>query len=165
MCIRDRDCVEMCCSGNIIKNVKGVTVPNAGGLRGIDVAATLGVVGGDADKALEVLEQITEADIEKTKRLVAEGFCSCTLQEGVENRYIVARVVKGEHFAEVTIINRHTLITRIVKDGEVLYEHKVSEKSPEYVDKSLLNVKDIIAFADEVAIEDVRCLLYTSRCV
>ena len=41
--------VEMSCSGNIIKNVKGVTVPNSGGLKGIDVAATLGVVGGDAD--------------------------------------------------------------------------------------------------------------------
>ena len=27
------------CSGNIIKNVKGVIVPNSGGMRGIDVAA------------------------------------------------------------------------------------------------------------------------------
>ena len=153
------DCIEMCCSGNIIKNVMGVTVPNSGGLRGIDVAATLGVVGGNADKALEVLEQITAEDINKTKKLVAEGFCSCTLQEGVENLYIVARVVKGEHFAEVTIINRHTLITRIVKDGEVLFSHKTSEASPEYVDKSLLNVKDILTFANEVDIEDIREVL------
>lgn len=150
------DSVEMCCSGNIIKNVKGVTVPNSGGLRGIDVAAALGVVGGNADKALEVLEQVTAEDIEKTRKLVSEGFCSCTLQEGVENLYIVARVVKGEHYAEVTIINRHTLITRIEKDGEVLYEHKVSEKSPDYVDKSQLNVHDIITFANEVAMEDIR---------
>ena len=52
--------MEMCCSGNIIKNVKGVTVPNSGGLRGIDVAAVLGVVGGNAKKELEVLEQVTE---------------------------------------------------------------------------------------------------------
>lgn len=150
------DSVEMCCSGNIIKNVKGVTVPNSGGLRGIDVAAALGVVGGNADKALEVLEQVTAEDIEKTRKLVSGGFCSCTLQEGVENLYIVARVVKGEHYAEVTIINRHTLITRIEKDGEVLYEHKVSEKSPDYVDKSQLNVHDIITFANEVAMEDIR---------
>lgn len=38
--------IELCCSGNIIKNVKGVKVPNSNGLKGIDVAATLGVVGG-----------------------------------------------------------------------------------------------------------------------
>lgn len=39
------------CSGNIIKNVKGVIVPNSGGMRGIDVAATLGIVGGDPDRS------------------------------------------------------------------------------------------------------------------
>lgn len=150
------DSVEMCCSGNIIKNVMGVTVPNSGGLKGIDVAATLGIVGGDADRELEVLEGITEADIEKTKQLVADGFCQCKLQEGVENLYIVAKVIKGEHYAEVTIINRHTLITKIVKDGEILFEHKVSEESPDYVDKSLLNVRDILAFANEVNIDDIR---------
>ena len=49
-----------------------------------------------------------------------------------------------------------TLITKIVKDGEILFEHKVSEESPDYVDKSLLNVKDILIFADEVKIDDIR---------
>lgn len=42
--------LSMVCSGNIIKNVKGVTVPNSGGLKGIEIAATLGCVGGDAKK-------------------------------------------------------------------------------------------------------------------
>lgn len=149
------DCIEMCCSGNIIKNVMGVTVPNSGELRGIDVAATLGTVGGDADRELEVLEGITPEDIEKTKELVAAGFCRCTLQEGVENLYIVAKAMSGEHYAEVTIINRHTLITKIVKDGEVLFEHKVSGQASDYADKSLLNVKDILTFANEVRMEDI----------
>lgn len=153
------DHVEMCCSGNIIKNVMGVTVPNSGGLRGIDVAATLGIVGGDAERELEVLEDITEADIEKTKQLVADGFCECRLQEDVENLYIVAKVIKGKHFAEVTIINRHTLITKIVKDDEVIFRHKVSESSPDFVDKSLLNVEDILTFANEVNLDDVRAVL------
>ena len=44
------------CSGNIVKNVMGVTVPNSGGLRGIDVAATLGIVGGNPELELAVLE-------------------------------------------------------------------------------------------------------------
>lgn len=148
--------IEMCCSGNIIKNVKGVTVPNSGGLKGIDVAATLGVVGGDADRELEVLEHILPEHIEKTKELVNAGFCSCSLQEGVENLYIVAKVTCKDHYAEVTIINRHTLITKIVRDGEILFEHAVNEASPDYVDKSLLNVKDILEFANTVNIEDVR---------
>ena len=151
--------MEMCCSGNIIKNVKGVTVPNSGGLKGIDVAAVLGVVGGDAKKELEVLEQVTKEHIQKTRELVAKGFCRCALQEGVENLYIVAKVFAGEHSAEVTIINRHTLITKIVKDGKVIYEHKISESASEKGDKSLLNVRDILNFADTVDLADVEAVI------
>lgn len=151
--------MEMCCSGNIIKNVKGVTVPNSGGLKGIDVAATLGVVGGDSSKELEVLEGVTEDHIRQTEELVKQGFCRCSLQEGVANLYIVAKVFSGEHSAEVTIINRHTLITKIVKDDAVIYEHKISESASEKGDKSLLNVKDILTFADTVKLEDIESVI------
>ena len=51
------------CSGNIVKNVKGAVVPNSDGMKGIDAAATLGVVGGDPERALEVLTTVTPADI------------------------------------------------------------------------------------------------------
>ena len=57
------------------------------------------------------------------------------------------------------MVNRHTLISRIVKDGEVLYQIAAHEDSPEYVDKSVLNVKDILEFADTVKIEDVKDIL------
>lgn len=153
------DHVDMRCSGNIIKNVKGVTVPNSDGMKGIDVAAILGIVGGDASRELEVLESVTKEDLAKTKELAQAGYCSCSIQEDVANLYIVATVRKDDHYAEVTIINRHTYITRIVKDGEVLFETAVSEESRDYVDKSLLNVKDILEFADTVAIEDVKEVL------
>ena len=153
------DHVEMRCSGNIIKNVKGVTVPNSDGQRGIDVAAILGIVGGDASRELEVLESVKPEDVEKTRELAAAGYCTCTLQEDVANLYIVARVCKGSHYAEVTIINRHTYITRIVKDDVILFEAAVSEESSNYVDKSLLNVKDILEFANTVNIDDVREVL------
>ena len=33
------DSLELWCSGNIVKNVKGVIVPNSGGMRGIEAAA------------------------------------------------------------------------------------------------------------------------------
>ena len=49
------DHMDVACSGNIIKNVKSVTVPNSGGMHGIEAAAVLGAVGGDAKSALEVL--------------------------------------------------------------------------------------------------------------
>lgn len=153
------DSIEMRCSGNIIKNVKAVTVPNSGGLKGIEVAATLGVVGGDASKELEVLTTVTKEDQERTRKLIAEGFCTCSLQEDVANLYIVAKVMAGEHSAEVTIINRHTFITKIVKDGVVLMEEAMDEIANENFDKSKLNVKEILEFANTVNVEDVKPVL------
>lgn len=150
------DTIEMFCSGNIIKNVKGVTVPNSDGQKGIDVAAILGVVGGDADKELEVLENVTEKDIQKTRELVEKHICSCSLVDGVANLYITAKVSKDQHYAEVTIINHHTNITKIVKDGEVLLDLPTeAEDEDAGIDKSLLTVKDILDFADTVKIEDI----------
>lgn len=150
------DSIEMKCSGNIIKNVKGVTVPNSGGLKGIDVAAILGAVGGDAAKELEVLASVTEEDIQKTKELTAKNICSCSLVDGVANLYITARVIRGEHYAEVTIEDTHTNITHIEKDGEVLFHKEpASEKEDLSIDKSKLTVKDILDFADQVKIEDI----------
>lgn len=153
------DCMEVCCSGNIIKNVKGVTVPNSGGLRGIEIAATLGVVGGDSEKKLEVLEDVTDAHRELTRKLVGDNFCNCILQEGVENLFIVAKAIKGDSYAKVTIINRHTFITEIEKDGEILYQNTLSEASTTAPDKTLLNIKDIIDFANTVDIADLSEIL------
>ena len=47
-------------SGNIIKNVKSVVVPNTGGLRGIEAAAAAGIAAGDASKVLEVIADVDE---------------------------------------------------------------------------------------------------------
>ena len=64
--------VTVHCSGNIVKNVKGVTVPNSGGLRGINVAAVLGIVGGDPEVDLAVLEGVTDADRAEVRRLLSD---------------------------------------------------------------------------------------------
>ena len=154
------DRIEMNLSGNIIKNVKGVTVPNSGGLKGMEVAAVLGVVGGNADAALEVLESVKPEDIELTKKLVAQGICTCELAEGVANLYVEAKVYKDGHSAEVTILDHHTNIVKVVKDGEVLVDRKSEDENADAgIDKSKLTLRDIIDFANEVKIEDVKEVL------
>ena len=151
--------IRLRCSGNIIKNVRGVAVPNAGGLRGVEAAAILGVVGGDADRALEVLQAVTPRHLELTRQLLEEHFCTCSLQENVANLYIVAEVFSEGHTASVTIINRHTLITRIEKDGRELFrQDPVTQKSDD-TDWSGWSVAAIVEFAETVDISRVRALL------
>ena len=79
------------CSGNIIKNVKGVVVPTTGNLRGVDTSAIIGAVGGNADLKLEVLSEITKEHVDKTRKLLEEDFCTVDLKRNVSNLYIKIR--------------------------------------------------------------------------
>ena len=145
------------CSGNIIKNVKGVVVPKSQGMRGMDAAAALGIVGGDASQELAVLESVKDEDVETVRRLLAQDFCTCKLVEGVENLYILISVSAEVHSAEVEIKDYHNNITKVVKDGAVLYS-KDEQSETENVkkgDKTLLNLKNILEFADCVRMEDI----------
>ena len=157
------DHIKVMCSGNIVKNVKGVTVPNSGGCKGINIAATLGVVGGDASKELAVLETVTDADIAKSKELIAHGFCDCSLIEDVANLYIVVQAIAGKESAEVVVKDYHSNITKIVKNGTILLskeeDYKQDEKAVNTPDKTLLNVKDILEFARNVKSDDVKDIL------
>ena len=140
------------CSGNIVKNVMGVTVPNSGGLKGIDVAAVLGILGGNASRDLEVLQSVTEEHIQEAKRLLELGFCTCSLEQGVENLYILIRLTAGTEEAVVEIRNYHKNITRVEKNGQILFQQERScteiavKDDP---DKALLSISGILEFAND----------------
>ena len=132
------------CSGNIVKNVKGVTVPTSGGLRGIEIAALLGLTGGDADKELAVLTAVTPETRDEARRLMGSGLCSCELIEGVANLYIVVEVAAGDENALVEVVNHHNNITRIEKNGKTLLKK---------------DLKNILQFADEADPADLAPVL------
>jgi len=143
---------EIWCSGNIVKNVKGVTVPNTGGLKGLDAAAIAGIVGGDPDRGLEVLESLgarPEAHAE-IARLRDAGFCPAGLLEGEEGLHIVAKAWAGGSSAEVHLRSTHSNICLIVKDGATLLEKSEELARPQSADEDPLNVRDILEFADSV---------------
>ena len=154
------------CSGNIVKNVMGVTVPNSGGMKGIDVAATLGILGGDASRDLEVLQSVTQEHIDEAKTLLANNFCTCALEQGVENLYILIKLTAAEEEAVVEIRNYHKNITRIEKNGEVMFQQERScteiavKDDP---DKALLNIADILEFAEAPDEETLQLMEYQLR--
>lgn len=151
--------IDVRCSGNIIKNVKGVAVPNAEGMRGVGTAAVLGVVGGVASRELEVLEEVTHDDVVRTKELLdTPGFFTHSLERGVANLYIKATVRRGEHTASVTIVNKHTNITEITHDGRVIFSAEAGE-GPAAVDWSPWSLAAILDFARTVDIAEVRDIL------
>jgi L-cysteine desulfidase len=157
--------VEMVLSGNIVKNVKGVVVPNSGGLKGIEAAALAGVVGGDASRGLEVLESLTAEQLVEVRRLLEAGACSTSLAEGKESLYIEARLFAGSESSVAVIRGTHTGLSFISKNGKTVFEAEAPRKtevaaaSPAGAGNDELNVRDILEFADGVDLSLVHDLL------
>ena len=149
------------CSGNIIKNVKSVVVPNSGGLKGVEVAAILGLLGGDADRELEVLQSVTPEVVERAQALIAQGFCEVELVEGVPNLFIVVEVSGAGHTASVTLRDRHTNVVNVTRDGETIQRDAHDEGDDAYNQEVYrrLSMANICAFAREIDLERVKPLL------
>ncbi len=147
------------CSGNIIKNVKAVIVPTTGDLKGIETSAILGAIGGNPDKELEVLVDVTDEDLRLTRKLLKEKICHVELLEGVSNLQIIVELKAGEDTALAEIAFSHTNIVRLEKNGEVLFQKEKKAENAATTDRSLLNLKDIYEFAQTVKIEEIQALI------
>ena len=145
-------------SGNIIKNVKSVVVPNTGGMKGIPAAAAIGFAVGDAKKKLQVISQVTDRDRSQMQQLLSD--CPITIHpsESEEIFEILVEAYTKETCVRVRIIRFHTNIVLVEKNGQILEEATPeTESSSEEVD--LLTVKDILDFADTADLNDVKEIL------
>ena len=151
------DSVTLYVSGNIVKNVKSVIVPNTNGLKGIEAAAAAGIVAGKAEKILEVIAEVTEEQKEEMKNFLET--CPITVRpaEGDEALDIWMILHKGNDSAVVRISGYHTNIVLVEKNGEVLYKAgEVQAEEHLLADKSLLNIKDIVEFANILDTNEVK---------
>ncbi|WP_459481292.1 L-cysteine desulfidase family protein [Clostridium saccharoperbutylacetonicum] len=157
-CIPEKVIVEV--SGNIIKNVKSVIVPNTNHLKGIEAATAAGIIAGQAEKKLEVISEVTEPEKQIIKEYIDGNTIEVKLADTPFIFDIQMNLFYKDSFVKVRIVNYHTNIVLIEKNGEILYtkEAKVL-KEDGLSDKTLLNVKDIIDFADCVDIEDVKDII------
>ncbi len=154
------DSVLIRVSGNIIKNVKSVVVPNTGGLRGLAAAAAAGIVAGDPDAQLQVISRITPAQhpaiafFLRSVPAIAEESDSGFIFD------IDITLSAGADSARCRIAGFHTNIIRVEKNGQILTDVPYVEAGQNYAtDRSLLTIANIVTFADQVNIDDVKELL------
>jgi len=148
------------CSGNMIKNVRCVTIPNSGGMTGIETACVLGALGGDASKEMEVLESVDDACRARAKEMIANNACIVEYLDSEIPLHFIIELFSENHHAEVEITYSHLNISRLVKDDEVILELEKSEPvSKQLVDQDALTLEKIKQFADEVPLELVSPLI------
>jgi L-cysteine desulfidase len=146
-------------SGNIIKNVKSVVVPHTGGLRGIPAAAAAGAAAGDAEKELEVISNVTGEGIAAMRDFLKAVAIEVKFADTPHIFDIMITAFAGEESAFVRIVEYHTNIVCIKKNGETVFEKETVEKADGLTDRSVLSIERIVEFGDIVDIEDVRELL------
>lgn len=151
--------ITAACSGNMIKNVRCVSIPNSGGMIGIEAACLLGAAAGDPEAEMEVLAGVTEEGREKTRELLEKQACLVTFLDSDIPLHFVLTLEKDGHTAEVEVRHSHTNIVFMKKDGEVVYENAAEAAETGHVtDRSMLRIEDIKDFADEIEISEIKDL-------
>ena len=149
--------VEVYVSGNIIKNVKSVIVPNTGGLSGIGSAVCAGIVAGDADKQLEVISRVTDEQRQALKVFLSTASVTIAPSDSELIFDIDLILHRGEDRVRLRIVNHHTNLVYMERNGEVLLDLPVAESSEDHLtDKSCLSIEKIVEFADCLDVEDIR---------
>lgn len=154
------DRIHIEASGNVIKNVKSVVVPNTGGRRGMEAAAAIGALAGDETAQLEVISHIQPESWERLGEYLEKTKITVGAAQSEHVLDITVTASRGNAWAVVRAVNEHTNLVYIEKSGQVLEERAIEkQEDPDAPDYTLLNVRDICEFAQTCQVEDVAPVL------
>ena len=149
-------------NGNIIKNIKSVIVPATGGMKGASIAIAAGIIANAYRKQLEVLCALTEEDqkriadyVESTPIDIYKIETDSLFEVDIEGGY-------DTHRARVRLSGGHTQLVLVERDGEDITHQYISncarhdDGTASQTDRSLLNVKDIVTFAETADLTELR---------
>ena len=158
-------------SGNIIKNVKSVIVPNTGGMKGIPAAAAAGIVAGDSKACLDVIAKVTPEEQKEIAEYLKNVPFSVKAMEDGDKLDIRVTVKTEENSAVVRVSKHHTDIVYIARNGEVMLNEqddcecaqKLAESqaaaTEQRADRSRLSIEGIVEYAKTADLSTVSDLL------
>ena len=156
-CLPDK--VTIAASGNIIKNVKSVIVPNTGGRKGIEAAAAIGIVAGDEEAGLEVIAHAKDEDKAKLADYMKQTELRVEFAESDHVLDIIVTASKGADTVEVQVVNEHTNIVKITRNGQVLLEKEivntVDTGKPDYECLTIENIYDFAMSCDLTDVQEI----------
>lgn len=152
--------ITLTVSGNIIKNVKSVIVPNTNGRKGLKTAVCAGICYGEADKKLQVLANASEKDVALLDEYLEKTDIKI-IQADSPYPFDIEVTVKAENNdVTVRIVNDHTNVVFISKNDDVIFKKDVTDEAIQTSEnRRLLTVEKIVEFANCVDIADVDELL------
>ena len=152
------DKVDVYVSGNILKNVKSVVVPNTNGLRGISSSVAIGIIGGIKELKLECLSKVNDEDRERCIEYLNNHQINVN---SIDDGFIFdihIFMYKDNDVVEGRIVDNHTNIVLLKNNDEIILEKEITnlETVSNLIDHSILSVEEIFNFANEVKIEKTK---------
>ncbi len=147
-------------SGNMIKNVKSVVVPNSGGMIGIETSVAMGIVAGDSSKDLMVISDITNEDMSKVKEFLSTTKIT-VIHEDTDTKLYAKIILESEKSSvSVEIKHMHTNITQIEKDGKIILNRPCNdmEFNSSEDNRNLLSIKLIYDLAKTIDMKKIEPL-------
>ena len=140
-------------SGNIIKNVKSVTVPNTGGKCGIEAAVGIGIIAGDASKELKVIDDVTEEEISKLDDFLANPGVAVGIVESELPLDIYIKLFADKEYVALRVAGEHTNIVYIEKNGVRIFKGKIGEDTGNSGD--IITLEEIYEFSNSCNFDDI----------
>ena len=147
-------------SGNIVKNVKSVIIPNSGGMVGIEAAAAMGALAGDADRELMVISEVSDGQREAVRRFLSEDRVDVGLADNDSKLYVKVTLTAGADRVTVAIKHTHTNVTYVEENGKVVLNTPCADGdfNSSLADRSILSVGLIYRLAKEIDLARIRPL-------
>ncbi len=152
--------VEIKASGNIIKNVKSVIVPNTKGMKGLKASVAAGIVAGNPNKALEVIAEVTPEQKQAISKFLEDTLMTIVPLNVIAQLDVTVTLYDGNQSASVRIAGHHTNIVKIEKNDQVLFDSGYeADANAKLTDRKCLCMKKIYDFANTVDIEELKPII------
>ena len=158
--------VTVYASRSIIKNVKAVVVPNTNGLKGVKAAVALGIVGGNPDKELLCISEVSQENIRNCRDFLNNIPINVKMSDS-KLIFDIHIILKGkDNNCEIRIVDNHDNVVLIKRNDEVILEKEiVGIEKIDLTDKSILTVENIYNFVTTVDLEKVDVIVKNRKLI
>ncbi len=155
--------IDVYLSANILKNAMGVGIPGTG-MIGLPIAVALGALIGKSAYGLEVLKDVTPADVERGKQLINAKSIQISLKENITEKLYIEVICKIDKSCATAIISGgHTNFVYIARDEQIILEVKAASSEENDDATPTLTLRKVYDFAMVTPIDDLRFILDSAR--
>ena len=154
--------LDVAVSANLLKNGMGVMVPGTGEM-GLGVAAAAGAVGGRSELELECLKDLTEDQAQQARDMLTAGAVHLHLADNDELLYCLVTASAGNETAAAELSGSHDNITRVWKNGSLIFEKKDADTAENADAPWPLTLAGIYEFSVTAPLDEISFILEAAR--